>query len=331
MRIVVIGCGSIGKRHIANLKRIGIRDIVACDLDRERLVYVKRKFRVRDLYTDYKKALRDHPLTAAGFISTPGSSHIPIATFLAQRGVHLFIEKPLSCDLAGVERLLALVKKKRLVTMMGMCYRFHPGLKVIKNLLEKEHLGRVYAARCCGGHYLPDWHPDEDYRKTPYAQKAQGGGVVLTSIHGYDYIRWLFGDPKEVFGVTGRISDLRIDVEDIALAFCKTGRNILVSSHSDFLAREREHRIDVICERGTIRWDYNVNEVRIFMALEKRWKIVKFRFMPNDMYLDEICHFFRRVRQKRPDSAVDIREGLKTLIFALSVKSSARLKKIVML
>jgi predicted dehydrogenase len=77
--------------------------------------------------------------------------------------------------------------------------RFHPGIARLKELLNKDVIGKAVSARLQVGHYLPDWHPEEDYRQSYSAIKSMGGGVILDSIHELDYIRWLIGEINEVF------------------------------------------------------------------------------------------------------------------------------------
>lgn len=319
-KVIVIGCGSIGKRHISNMKSIGIKPIIACDINQDRLNFVKKNYSIKSIFTDYRKVVTYEGKIDAAFICTPNSFHIEPAIFLAKNGINLFIEKPLSHNLNGIKTLQAIVKEKKLITMMGMCYRFHPGLKIIKEILDRKELGKIYSARTYGGHFLPDWHPEEDYRNVPYAKKSDGGGVVLTSIHGYDYIRWLFGEPEEVLSRVEKVSNLRIDVEDIAIAICKTNKDIIISSYSDFLERKKEHKIDIICEKGNIHWDYDLNEIKIYNASTRRWYIRRYKFQPNDMYLNEIKYFFDCLKEKRIDKNLDINDGLKTLKFALMIK-----------
>ncbi len=331
MKVAVIGCGSIGKRHIANLRMLGVRDVVICDTGGKALEDTSRAFRIPKRYVDYRRAIAENGDCAAAFVCSPTSLHVAQAQFLAEHKIDIFMEKPLSHTMAGVDRLRQTIARNKVLLMMGMCYRFHPGLLIIKSLVARKACGRVYSARAYGGHYLPDWHPKEDYRNVPYAKRSSGGGVILTSIHGYDYIRWLFGDVCEVWGRAEKVSVLRIDVEDVALAIFKTKTGILVSSYTDFLERQREHRIDIVCERGCIHWDYNVNEVRVFDGTARRWKVMKYAFKADDMYVREVRHFLRCVKKGTADRSLDVNDGAKTLMLALAVKRSGKSKRIVYL
>lgn len=329
LKVLIIGCGSIGKRHIGNLKQLGVEGLVICDKDEGILETTSRRFNISQLYLDYKEAVLENKNLDAALVCTPPNLHIPIGLFLAKMKINIFMEKPLSCNLQGVNKLIKIINKNKLISMMGMCYRFHPGLNLIKKLIEKKELGKIYSASCFGGHYLPDWHPHEDYRQVSYAKRAEGGGVLLVSIHGYDYIRWLFGEVREVFSYVEKVSNLKLDVEDIAIALLKTHKGILVSSYSDFLQRHKEHKIDIVCEKGNIHWDYNLGGLKVFDGITKRWRMIKYRFSTNDMYVNEIKHFLGCVQNKMADNNLNINDGLTTLKLALAIKKSGKIKKIV--
>src|SRR5205823_6534316 len=105
--------------------------------------------------------------------------------------------------------------------------RFHPCLARLQKIVEDGLLGRVLAGRVEVGEYLPDWHKYENYQQM-YASRADlGGGVILSQIHEFDYLYWLFGLPRRIFTVGGHFSSLEIDVEDVAssiLEFVVAGR-----------------------------------------------------------------------------------------------------------
>src|SRR3989304_248572 len=175
-RVLVVGCGSIGRRHINNLKSLGGKNFILGDPGEESLKKAAEGIEKPILTTKFSQALAQMPQAAV--ICTPSSLHLEMAMELAKNGVHLLIEKPLSHTLEGVVELERLVDEKKIVAMMAMCYRFHPVFVHLKSLLASEVIGKVHHVNYYGGHYLPDWHPHADYR-TEYAAKAKlVGGVV---------------------------------------------------------------------------------------------------------------------------------------------------------
>jgi len=323
MKIIVVGCGSIGQRHLKNLRLLGVIVLVAVDLDQKRLKNLKKEIPNLKTYTNLDDALKQESPIDAGFVCTPTSLHIPVATKLAKAKLNLFIEKPLSHNLKGVDNLQKIVKKNKLITMMGMNYRFHPGLKLIKKMIDGNKIGKVYSIVGFGGHYLPGWHPNTDYRKEYTAKKKLGGGVLLTSMHGLDYLRWLAGEPKWFWGHMDKVSNLEIDTDDMAFAFFETDRGIKVFMYTDFLQRAPQHRLDVVGEKGNIKWDFFENKVNIYDSAKKNWISHKYKFEVNDMYVEEFQHFLDCLR-KKTKTKIDINDGLMTLNLAFSIKKSSK-------
>ena len=160
MKILIIGFGSIAKRHINNL----IHNI-NCEI----IVYSRRKnIRFLDhkkikVLNSLEKCLLEKPDVA--FITNETAFHIPMAIKMAKSGLDLFIEKPLSNSTNGIKTLQKIVKQKKLVTQMGCNLRFHKCIIKIRRLINQKKIGRVISIQSENGSYLPDWHTHEDYRK----------------------------------------------------------------------------------------------------------------------------------------------------------------------
>lgn len=318
-KVLVVGCGSIGRRHINNLKSLGITKFVLCDPNKETLRKAGAGIENAALVTDFKDALKEGP--DAAIICTPSSMHLDMAKELVSRGVHVLIEKPLSHTIEGCEELERIVEEKGVVAMMAMCYRFHPAFLHVKALLDAHAIGKVYHANYYGGHYLPDWHPHADYRNEYAAKKSLGGGVVLTSIHGLDNVRWLFGDVVEAFAFVDKVSDLEMDVEDLALGVFRMDNGSYVSWQTDFLQRTGQHRLVIAGELGTIRANMSDGSIEIFHVETGKWTSERVLFEINTMYVKEMKEFLECVHRKtRP--LLNIREGIKTLKLAIGLKDS---------
>lgn len=312
LKALVIGYGSIGRRHAENLKALGVGKIFF-------LRHSKSKNLPVGHFTSLSSALRENPDFAV--IANPTSLHIPVATSLAKAGVHLFIEKPLSNSARDANELVKIVKNKKLVTMVGYNFRFHPQLIQIKKLIKNGAVGKVLSARVEAGQYLPDWHSDEDYTKGYAAKKSLGGGVILTLIHEIDYLSWLIGKPKRVFCLADKVSNLKIDVEDVAEVLIQYDNKTLGEVHLDYLQRVGRRNLEIIGEKGTILWDYFDGEIKIYK--NKKWSTYKLskKWKRNQMFMDEMKHFLECVR-KRKETKIPIVEGAKSLRVALAAKKS---------
>ncbi len=317
---LVLGVGSIGKRHIANLRKVGVRRIWAYDPQTERVAEAEARWGVRG-FSSLEAALAAGP--RAVFVCSPPVYHMEQALAAARRNAHLFIEKPLSASLEGVDTLIAEVEARGLRTLVGCNFRFHPGLERLKTLVEEGALGRVVFARAEFGQYLPDWHPWEDYRHGYSARRDLGGGVVLDRIHEIDYLVWLFGPVVEVNGLVGQWGDLEIETEDLAEAWLRFASGVIATVHVDYLNRTYTCRAEVLGTQGTAWWSFAPHEARIFRAQERQtqawsWPL----YQVNDMYLAQTEHFLRVLAGEEP-SRKDVRQARHILQVALAVKTAA--------
>ena len=329
MRILVIGCGSIGKRHIRNLKALNAGEIIAQDLKPERCREVEEEFGIK-AYGTLEESLAQKP--DAAFVCTPTSWHISPAISAARNGCHLFIEKPLSDSLDGVDELLEVVNQKALITLVGCNMRFHPSIVRMKELMENKSVGKVLCARVQAGQYLPDWHPWEDYRQGYSANRSLGGGVLLDGVHEIDYITWFLGDAIQVFCFLGKLSSLEIDTEDMTeiLLWHKSGA--IAEVHLDYIQRFYGRSCQIIGEEGTIFWDFNDKQVRLYSARTKEWQA--FPEAPdydiNQMYVEEMKHFIQCLEGKaRPIQ--DINSGKRIVEIAMAAKESSKAGRVVSL
>ena len=162
MRIMIVGLGSIGMRHARNFKSLGVDHLIGCDLLEER----RQKFASEisgEIVSTLEKGLRKKPELVV--IASPNRFHLEQAEASARNGCHLFIEKPVSHTLDGLDDLLALVEEKSLFAHVGSNWKFHPAFKTMKKIINEGSLGKITGAQVIAGQWLPDWHPWEDYRQ----------------------------------------------------------------------------------------------------------------------------------------------------------------------
>jgi predicted dehydrogenase len=287
--ILIAGLGSIGRRHLASLRALGWPRIRLFRTGRSTLSDDElREFPVDH---DLSTALDRRPLAVV--VSNPTALHVQIALDAARAGAHLFIEKPLSNDLAGVAELESMVAKGGLTALVGFQLRFNPGLRQIREWLGSGAIGTVVSAHVHWGEYLPDMHPWEDYRAGYAARRELGGGVLLTLCHPFDYLRWLIGEITAVSAIESRCDSLRLPVEtcvDVSLRFaCGASAHV----HLNFVERPPSHQLTVIGTEGTITWNHADSAARRYCAGARRWEtlLAPDGFERDRMFFDEMRHF----------------------------------------
>jgi predicted dehydrogenase len=310
-KILVIGAGSIGRRHAANLKSLGIEVSIFDIFEGTREFCREQGY---GLETNLKRSLNSGVYDAA-LVCTPNHLHVPISQEVADAGVPLFVEKPLSHTLSGVEDLLATQKQKDLIGMAGFNLRFEPGLQYIKQRLDPA---RVAFAHVEFGSYLPGWRPGTDYTKGYSANKSMGGGIILDDVHEIDYACWLFGYPDSVLSTLGTYGNLDIDVEDVAEMHLHYPDKI-VTIHSDYLQR-RYTRICKICFRDgySTEWVFGDHVTECTEAGDNTYSYGD-RFKANDMYLEEMRYFLSCIENGTPPEST-LENAAKILKIALTAK-----------
>jgi predicted dehydrogenase len=215
--------------------------------------------------TDLNEALRKHKPHAV-IVSNPTAMHLDIAIPAAEAGCTILLEKPISHSMQGLDLLQQAVKKSGAKVMVAFQFRFHPALMRAKQLISDGEIGRVISAHVHFGEYLPAWHPWEDYRKSYAARADMGGGVVLTQCHSLDYLPWLIGKVSSAWGMTAKLSDLEVDVEDTAEIGLRFEEGALASIHLDFNQQPPTHQFTVTGTTGSLKWDHADGAVHIYRA-----------------------------------------------------------------
>jgi predicted dehydrogenase len=325
LKALVVGYGSIGKRHIENLSKYKNIQILVCTQRKNDYFLKKRKCKI---FNSIESSLKEGPDIA--LITNESSNHIFTCIKLAKKNIDLFIEKPLSNSIKKVDELTNIVKKKKLITQMGFPLRFHPCLKEIRKIILEKNLGDIIFINIQNGSYLPDWHLGEDYRKNYAARDDLGGGVLFTSTHELDYLSWIFGNVSEVFSITGKYSNLEIKSDDLSTILMKFKNNVIAEIHLDFFQKPKIRDCKIVGTKGVIYWNFDQNIIRYFDFKNEKWvnRLKLNKYNNNSMYEEELKHFLNCVK-KRQKSINDIFEGKKNIEIALAIKKSSKVKRMV--
>ena len=321
-RILIVGLGSIGKRHLRLARQLFPRADI-------RVLRHKRTNEVPEysngIFFSIEEACAFFPMVAV--IAGPATLHIHYAQALAGIGVHLLIEKPLSATLNGVTKLLEICKKHNVVLLTGYNLRFLPSLQHFRDLLSEGAIGRILSIRTEVGQYLPSWRTESDYRKGVSARSELGGGVLLELSHELDYLRWIFGEIEWVKATLCRQSDLDIDVEDSAhlvLGFVSDSnrKQLIGTLNMDFIRHDSSRVCTAICEKGTLRWNGLIGEVMLYEeGVGWRECFIK-QHESDDSYQAEWLNFIAAIADHK-NPLITGEDGLKVLQIIEAAKISS--------
>jgi predicted dehydrogenase len=323
MKWLIVGLGSIGRRHLKNLAALGQTDITLFRTHHSTLP--DDELAPYPVVTSYETALADKP--DAVIIANPTGLHLDTAIPAAQTGCHLLLEKPVTAKLdQRVNVLKRAVGQAGVATLVGFQFRFHPVLEKLKAGLDAGVIGRPLTFRAHWGEYLPGWHPWEDYRQSYAARSDLGGGVVNTLCHPLDYVRWLFGEVHSLYALTDQVSDLDVDVEDLAEITLTFESGVVGSVHLDYYQQPPAHWLEINGTKGQVRWDNGTGIARVYTADEDRWESIEppLGFERNELFMAEMRHFLSVINGEAP-SRCSLEDGIKSLVLTTAVHESARM------
>ena len=325
LRVLVVGYGSVGKRYVENLLKYSNIQVMICTKRKDLNSEIIKKC---EIFDSLDEGINGKPEIA--FITNVTSIHTDTAINIAKSKINLFIEKPLSNSMDKIDELVEIINEGKIQAMVGCNFRFHNCLKSIKKLLVEGKLGKILSAKVECGSYLPDWHPNEDYRESYASHKKLGGGVVLTCIHEIDYLQWFFGKVKEIFSFSEKVSDLEVDVEDLSSSLLKFENNVIAELHLDYFQKPEFRSCKIIGTKGVIYWDSDVNVVKRFDYDKNKW-IEEFKmenYSRNDMFTKELEYFLECVKTNTSNMN-NISMAAETLKTALGIIESSNTKKVV--
>ena len=257
-RVLVIGAGSIGERHIRCMLATGRARVSVCELRAPVREAVTQRYGLEKAFASFDEALAEK--WDAAVVATPAPLHVPIALRLAEVGTHLLIEKPLSTSLEGVADLVKRVEDSGLTAAVGYVLRAHPSLAAMRAAVAGGQFGRPLALVVVAGQDFAGYRPA--YRDIYYADRRQGGGAIQDAItHYFDAGAWLLGPMERVAVDAAHMSLEGVEVEDTVHAIARHAGVPASYAMNQYQAPD-ELSITVVCEEGTARFEYH----------ERRWR-----------------------------------------------------------
>jgi predicted dehydrogenase len=328
MKILFISLGSIGLRHLSNIKKLAPKS----EIKILRLKNKSKKKQYNNQITEKEVYLFNPDLI---IINSPSNKHFEYFKKFHNKKNHFFIEKPIDSSIKNINKKTLLDFKN--FSMVGYVLRFNHILLKLKKIILEKKFGNINLVDIKVGKYLPDWRTNNKYYRTVSAQKKLGGGVLLELSHEIDYATWLFGYPDKVFCVAKKISNFKTDVEDIASIIFEYPKKIIQIS-LDMIQRVPKREIKIVCTKATIYVDlinYNLN---FFNKKNPKGKKIKLSNPKNnnEIYLKQmdflLFKVFKKYKPKYKQSKLfkdysTLRSGYKTLRIIEKIKSSNQLKK----
>ena len=322
----IVGCGSIGKRHLGNLASLGIGRFSIFDPQPPDISQIGNQIDI--LFVSSLSALFSQKPDFV-IVANPSGQHVPTAMEAARVGCDLFIEKPLATTCELLSKLEESVTSAGVVTMVAANMRFHPGPALVKQRIDAGDIGTPLWARLHSGSCLPKWRPGTDYRRS-YSASSEHGGAVLDCIHELDLGAWMFGPGALVAAGHTPARSIGLECEGLAEILTRHSSGVLVSTHLNFIQQNYQREIEVVGTDATLKWSIHRPEVRILKPdADSPFFVdpvpsVHFHTPMTDlnlMYLDEMAHFLHCVLG-RVESCNPVALAIQTTRVALEARST---------
>jgi hypothetical protein len=324
MNLLVIGYGSIGKRHARNIRSSGHNVVLLRHARTEpNEEGIKEYYSFNDLLA-YEKHID------GAVVCSPTSMHLDDVKLLLKEGIPFLLEKPPAPDLASTIEMAGIIKDRGFKKYdVAFNLRYHPVLRFLKDFLP--NVGKIFSTSIYVGYYLPYWRPDVDYRETSSAKKELGGGVHIELAHDIEYALWFLGFPELLTGCVSRVSSLDISTDDMCSAILQYKDGTALELHLDYLSYKYLRGGRMIAENGTLEWEWDGKGGKVvYFSKEKRASEDIFVLQPgydfNSTYTEELENFIGIIKGNR-ESMVDIETALNTMKVIGAIEQSASEKK----
>lgn len=322
MKLLIAGTGSIGQRHIRNLRELDSRsEFVLLRADgRENALS-------RELGAPVVRTLEQGLVHApdALLLATPSALHAEMLLPAIAAGLPMYVEKPVVTNRADLDSVRAALADHgyRATTLVGCNLRFLPSLQRLQHLVLSGVIGRVARASFEAGQWLPDWRPSQDHRQSYSADPVRGGGVVFDLVHELDAARWLLGEMTAVQAITSQVAALEIASEAVAGAVMRSEGGAIVNLGLDYIARRPIRRYQLVGELGTLTWDLPARILTLDTpAARESIDCGEGGFDVAATYKTAMAGFLAALQSGAPTSQ-PLEEGLKSSELAIRIKEQA--------
>ena len=324
--ILVLGAGSVGRRHLRNLDALGCA-VSAMDPREDRLNEAASEVPLVGRHSSDSEAL------AAGcdgvVVASPPRFHVDQCIRAIDAGVPVLLEKPVSPTLADAQRLAdAMRTRPDARLLLGYTYRWWEPLRRFRDHLAAGKVGRPLHARFVMSAHLADWHPWERYQDFFMASAELGGGALLDESHFIDLMCWFFGVPEKVVARVEHTSELKIDTDDNVDMIAVYPDGLRVTMHLDLYGRPHEKYIVVEGDSRSLKWSFDPNSVAYSDRIEGDWEEETWQLERNDMFVEVAREFVGMVRECGEPSCT-LEDGLDVLAVVEAARVSSDTERFV--
>lgn len=324
INVGIVGCGWFGNFHLDNLLKM--ENVNVCALatqNTSRLNETAKKVPGAALYSTGEEMLENEQNLDAVILCVTPARHGSLEKLAAEKGVHIYVEKPIGLDMQTVEENAKAIEKAGIVAAVGYQGRYNDAMKTVKEFLKGREIGFA-EGKWIGNMPGPMWWRDKE---------GSGGQIVEQCTHIFDILRYLVGEITEVYavGMTGIMRDIPgYTVEDASTVNVKFENgaigNITSACYLDTDKTPSDIGFKIYCKDARIECDWS-REIRLITQKEK----ITLTLEPTD-HFNSVKTFIDAVRKNDPSAVLSTyKDGAKTLKATLAANESMVKKKPVLI
>ncbi len=314
-RVLVAGCGSIGRRHARLLAEVPQVEVLVCDTLQENLDIALRDAPGARGFLDFEQALAAGP--DAVFVCTPNRLHRPMAVAALEAGCHVMCEKPIADTIENAEAIARAASAAETMLTVGYSLRSHAGLRRLLELVRSGICGNIVGGRGMVGTYFTLMCATTPYRMT------EPNALIIDYTHLLDYLGLLIGPIVRISAHSATLGDLEMMPRPNLFSAILTHQSGAISQfHADYIQHPQRSLAEVFGDQATLMYDFQSYELRIYRRDRPGYEVEMAVSARDDIYRVQIADFLEQIHGDQVPTCT-AEEGVAALRAALAAVQSA--------
>ncbi|MGB3779014.1 MAG: Gfo/Idh/MocA family oxidoreductase, partial [Tunicatimonas sp.] len=248
----VVGCGHIGKRHLAVINAEPHANLVGiCDTDPEKVAQFTNQYPSIQGYDNYEQMLDEAAIDIVS-ICTPHGWHATMSIAAARAHKHILVEKPMALSSRESREMIEAAQQHGVKLYVVKQNRYNVPIRLTKQALDEQRLGKIFMVQC-----NVMWNRHQAYyeQSSWRGKKQLEGGALQTQVsHFLDLLVWWFGTIKEAKTIMDTLNH-DIEIEDCGVSALRFENGTIGSLlwTTCVYNVNYEGSITIIGEKGTIK------------------------------------------------------------------------------
>lgn len=321
-RVIVVGLGSIGRRHTRLLLERNDLTIEVVEPNIEALNIAETELGKLTNHQSFQTALETKPDNI--WLCTPTQFHAEQTISALEAEAHVFCEKPMSDSLENAQKMKEAADKSGKVLNIGFMLHFMPAMLRLRVLIQQNVLGNILHIHARIGTYITLVNSLSRY------QSHQQGSLFLDYAHQPDIFYWLIGKTPKSVSVSGfQAGEIELSSNpNVAIVVCEYDTPLVTTLHLNYVQMPQRHDYEIVGDKGWVSLDFETGEIKIGFREEQSIQTEFYKYERDDLYRAQISAFLDAVDGKRNPETSAVDGLVSTAVCEAAIKSFQHNKKI---